>query len=242
MEDSSLIETVLNDLQEANEFEVLKKIVSFFLSNIGIDQFAFICNDSCVSKNQTPLIISNYQTEWLDTYTKNKYYKIDPIIKKTIKDSIPFYWNELLIKNKTTILEEEFLQDAKKHLIKIDEGMTIPTYVRGQKFTSLNLCQYSDNKHAKKIEKKYSYLLLSVATMLHLRAIRLNAPIIDKKLTKREKECLFWASLGKSQEETGQILGVSTRTIRFHNENSMAKLDVKNITSAVSLATAFGYI
>jgi DNA-binding CsgD family transcriptional regulator len=87
-----------------------------------------------------------------------------------------------------------------------------------------------------------AYLWSGVATTLHLRAGQLHGGRVVESLTRRERECLLWASHGKSQEDVAVILGISARTVRFHQENAMCKLDAVNIAATVAAAVALGLI
>lgn len=58
----------------------------------------------------------------------------------------------------------------------------------------------------------------------------------DLFLTTREKEILKWVSVGKSCGETGLILGITERTIKFHLQNVYRKLEVVNRAQAVTVA------
>lgn len=55
-------------------------------------------------------------------------------------------------------------------------------------------------------------------------------------LTKREHDCLYWASMGKTSWEIGQILGIQARTVNFHIANSCGKLDVRTRQAAITAA------
>jgi DNA-binding CsgD family transcriptional regulator len=56
----------------------------------------------------------------------------------------------------------------------------------------------------------------------------------DCQLTRREKESLVWMIEGKTAWEISQILGVSERTIVYHLQNAMAKLNVTNRAQAAA--------
>lgn len=56
------------------------------------------------------------------------------------------------------------------------------------------------------------------------------------KLTVRELEVLSWIVKGKSNRDTAEILGLSTRTVDKHLEQVYAKLSVENRTAATALA------
>ena len=53
---------------------------------------------------------------------------------------------------------------------------------------------------------------------------------------------LLWAARGKTSAEIAIILGLSERTINFHCDQAMRRLDVVNRTQAVANAVAEGLI
>ena len=61
-------------------------------------------------------------------------------------------------------------------------------------------------------------------------------------LTRREKEVLTWVGRGKTSSEIAIILGLSERTVNFHCDQAMKRLDVINRTQAVAKAIAQGLI
>ena len=61
-------------------------------------------------------------------------------------------------------------------------------------------------------------------------------------LTEREKEVLTWVGGGKTSSEIAIILGLSERTVNFHCDQAMKRLDVINRTQAVAKAMAYGLI
>ena len=79
---------------------------------------------------------------------------------------------------------------------------------------------------------------------LHLMAMygfervrRMLAPAHDlPRVTPREREVLAWAAQGKSAWETGEILGISQRTVEEHLAAATRKLGAGNRTRAVAIA------
>ena len=57
-------------------------------------------------------------------------------------------------------------------------------------------------------------------------------------LTARETECLKWTAEGKTTWEIATIMGISERTVIFHLQNVMHKLNVSNRSHAVARAVA----
>ncbi len=61
-------------------------------------------------------------------------------------------------------------------------------------------------------------------------------------LTPREKEVLAWVGRGKTSSEIGIILGLRERTVNFHCDQAMRRLDVMNRTQAVAKAMSLRLI
>ncbi|PZQ62231.1 MAG: hypothetical protein DI570_11700 [Phenylobacterium zucineum] len=61
-------------------------------------------------------------------------------------------------------------------------------------------------------------------------------------LSPRQLECLAWAEAGKSARDTGQILGISQRTVEKHLEQAYEVLGVRTRIQAVVRARALGWL
>ena len=59
----------------------------------------------------------------------------------------------------------------------------------------------------------------------------------SKKLTDSERECLFWIGIGKTAWETAAITGRSQRTVEFHLNNLVKKLNATNRVHAAVIAS-----
>jgi DNA-binding NarL/FixJ family response regulator len=61
-------------------------------------------------------------------------------------------------------------------------------------------------------------------------------------LSRREKEVLKWLKKGKSSWDISVILGITERTVNFHINNIMQKLDAITRTQAVAVAIEKGLV
>lgn len=61
-------------------------------------------------------------------------------------------------------------------------------------------------------------------------------------LSEREKEVLSWSKRGKSSWEISAILNISERTVNFHVNNVMQKLNAVSRIQAVAVAIERGLI
>ncbi len=92
-------------------------------------------------------------------------------------------------------------------------------------------------------ETKSALHLMGVFTHGRLRALsRGTAPASARRLSAVEAEVLRWAARGKTAWETGQILGLSERNVRWHIEEAQRKLMTKNKTATVAVALVKGEI
>lgn len=61
-------------------------------------------------------------------------------------------------------------------------------------------------------------------------------------LSRRQLECLKWAEAGKSARDTGQILGISRRTVEKHLEQAYEILGLRTRIQAVVRARQLGLL
>ncbi|WP_372871580.1 response regulator transcription factor [Paenalcaligenes niemegkensis] len=54
-----------------------------------------------------------------------------------------------------------------------------------------------------------------------------------KSLTPREFDCIYWAAIGKTNKQIGEILEISPHTVSFHMANLSRKLKVSNRQAAI---------
>ena len=70
----------------------------------------------------------------------------------------------------------------------------------------------------------------------------MSKPTIDKLLTQREREVLWWTAEGKSAWEIGEILHITKRTVDAHVQQAVRKLGAANKTHAIAIALGEGLI
>lgn len=80
-----------------------------------------------------------------------------------------------------------------------------------------------------------SATLHAAAHVLYDRLIELRSqPRQDAVLTGREAECVRWFGLGKTDREIAEIVGISSRTVRYHLRNAKMKLGAGTRIEALS--------
>jgi DNA-binding NarL/FixJ family response regulator len=93
------------------------------------------------------------------------------------------------------------------------------------------------------LTKPVDFEMLGVVVENRLRrASDRHTPQSSLRLTDREREVLTWVGRGKTSFEIAIIMGVRERTINFHCEQAVKRLEVTNRTQAVAKAIAHGLI
>lgn len=91
---------------------------------------------------------------------------------------------------------------------------------------------------------RQAYFLELLLPHLHLALLRVGdahgepAREAGRRVSRREMEVLHWVREGKSNEEVGQILGISALTVKNHLQRIYKALGVSNRTQAVARGLA----
>ena len=84
--------------------------------------------------------------------------------------------------------------------------------------------------------------LLATFAFVHSFLLEASQTHSIPKLTSRERDCLSWASKGKTDWEISQILGIAEPTVKHHLSHVLRKLGGHSRTQAVATALRFGII
>ncbi|MDW3180790.1 LuxR family transcriptional regulator [Roseobacter sp.] len=186
-------------------------------------------------------LMTTYAKEWQHHYFSRNYEEIDPIVLTGMNKFLPIDWSKIPKVKKNT---RRFFGEAKEFGVS-DQGVTIP--VRGAigetALVSLNadLAPMDWSRYLRHSVSDFTYF----AYLLHREALRKMAQPARRTrthLTRREKEVLQWAALGKTSWETSRILSLSERTVEFYLSNALAKLGAATKAQAVSKAIHQGHI
>jgi len=218
--------------------------------NLGMDYYSFtLCvPQSIVSPKVT--VIHNYPKSWEKEYREQEYFSIDPIFAYATMFNTPVKWSDILDMDMINSPDSRVvITNAKKH--GINEGLTIPTHTSNGTLGIFCLSTRLDGDPADKLIKAVvpwaQPLCIYICDALQ-RCLRNemqngdNGMVTKPQVTKREKECLLWASEGKTAWEISKILGISERTVLFHLNNCAKKFGAVNRQHAIAKAIMLGVI
>lgn len=185
------------------------------------------------SLKRPPIYNAAYITDWPADhrmhYASQKYFRKDPAYQIAAQSSEPVSWLEaretLPIKDSDQVYSfaEEF---------GVRDGMIVPIHgSHGYKgFVSLaaaNDCVDSPTVRAA------AHMIGIYAHDVARKIISGQPQVSARRLTEREREVLVWAAAGKTDDEIGNILRISSSTAHAHIENAKRRFDVATRMQAV---------
>lgn len=181
-----------------------------------------------------------YLPAWEKYYLANKLYEIDPTLSEARRSIAPVDWSRL---NTHESFDKVF--SAAREFGITDRGLTIP--VRGPygDIGGFSVTRDCSPQEWERLKGKIIGDLQTAAVHLHDTIIRsdplmktLNAPA----LSTREIEILQWTAAGKSQQDIGDILSISHRTVEVHLRSARQKLCSLTTPQAIGRAISSGLI
>ncbi|MFC0229040.1 helix-turn-helix transcriptional regulator [Serratia aquatilis] len=185
--------------------------------------------------------VTNYPDEWVARYKENGLQYTDPVVITALNRLTPFLWDENLITSSGINSSEVFSQARE---FGVTNGYTFVLHDYNNNLVTLSFIipagQREEMIQTLTQNKGDISLLLASVNEIYLTLTSLsekNATSTEKspRFTDRENEILYWASVGKTYQDTGTILGIKARTVKFHMSNIVKKLGVSNARHAIRL-------
>lgn len=183
---------------------------------------------------------ATYKDDWKQHYMSNNLHHVDPTIHKSALSIAPVDWSR-------------FERDAKFHSVfrsaqdfgVPSQGITVP--IRGPYGDRglLSVTAGMSEGEWRKLSRGIVGDLQRAAVHLHDAVMRSGAllpPLARPVLSAREREVLQWVAAGKSQQDVGDILSISTRTVEVHLRSAREKLGALTTVQAVGRGIGLGII
>lgn len=183
---------------------------------------------------------ATYGAAWKRHYMTNNLHHIDPTIHRSALSIAPMDWSR-------------FDRDSKFHAVFrsahdfgiTPQGITVP--IRGP-YGDRGLLSVT----AGMAEGEWRRLTRSIIGELQMAAVHLHDAVTRTGLvlpslarpilSRREREVLQWVVAGKSQQDVGDILSISTRTVEVHLRSAREKLGALTTVQAAGRAIGLGLI
>lgn len=212
-----------------------------YCRRLGFDHFVYALRMPTGFAEAQLLMINGYPDGWVDRYFERAYHLCDPVIAYCSHRIAPVEWQDLAPTNSAEA--QAMMDDAASFGLRA--GASVAVHSPSGELGVLSLALDRDPEEARPVTRQALPYLQIWAGYLHETARRVFG-FADHDggtpLTDRERECLRWAADGKTSWEIAQLLRVSERTVNFHLNNSVTKLDVCNRQHAVAKAVWRGLI
>ena len=235
---------LIDALTNAETVDSIHSICGHLCEQHGFDRFIYGARIPTSFVKPYFIFISGYPKEWRDHYTANNYMVLDPTVQYCSQNITPMSWDGVSKLEKENPEVKRFMSEARD--FGIISGVSFPVHTAQGDFAMLSLSSEESQFTAEKRIQHVLPLGQLFTAYLHETVRRvfdsdvLSLGKVD--LTNREKECLLWATEGKTTWETSQILSISERTVTFHLQNVQGKLGVNNRQQAVGRAVTLGII
>ena len=190
----------------------------------------------------SPQILTDWMPQWAQRYDEANHAAVDPVLRICSRSIIPLLWHAQAAPLDRPTLR--FMDEARQH--RLATGMTC-SIIGGQgELAFLSLTMSTDRQRDRRTVERQASQGVMLMSYVHEGLRRLNGPTRAAlpviRLTAREREVLTWVSAGKTSWEIARILALSDRTVIFHVDNAMKKLDTRTRSQAVARAVALGLI
>ena len=234
-----LVNELIQKLKEITDEKQIKEFLYQLLDILNVDYYLFALTFPYSMNKSDSLVITNYPGNWVKRYENKKLIEVDPITSHVAKYNSPIFWDQLQDSEM-----EEIKSIGKGFFPEGHTGVTLPLHGNSVGFGLLSLSLCLNNFKSKKVLQKalFTAQLLSPYLQDAARRVKQQKTANETKLTKRETECLTWATEGKSAWEISQILNCAERTVTFHLVNATLKLNCINRYQAIAKAIITGVI
>jgi DNA-binding CsgD family transcriptional regulator len=207
----------------------------------GLDNIAYLGVNMPTRTTRQYYVHSTYTNDWLKRYETEEYVSIDPIVRLGMGGMLPIDWSDI---GNLTPAQKKMFGEASEFAVG-KRGLTFPLHgLHGETAifsvtADFSQCEWNNFK------RSHLRQMRIIADFFHQRVLtdNLGADAVESlTLTDRELECLKWSAEGKTYEDTGMLLGISPRTVRFFLENARQKMGSLNTTHAVASAMLRGLI
>ncbi|MBD8526677.1 helix-turn-helix transcriptional regulator [Pseudomarimonas arenosa] len=221
----------------------LGQVASRLLADLGVEHWVYAADRLDAQHGTQRQVLGDYPEAWVQHYLARDYLSCDPTVAHCRLHATPITWREarLLVSSKSGTAHAGRLFDEAGEF-GLADGMSVPLHGPG---IGWGVVSFTVGQRGSDQFEWIAADLYLLAHYLHESARILIQPkraLHPISLSRRERECLSWAGIGKTSWEIGRLLALSERTVVFHLQNASRKLGVCNRQAAVAKAISMGLI
>lgn len=185
--------------------------------------------------------VGTYEPAWVETYRRENYIRVDPVILGCAQAFHPMDWKQLDWSSKAA---RQFQADAIAHGVG-NQGLSIPIRGPNGQYGLFTVSHSADDQAWAEFIETHRRDLILIAHYFNQKAIELEperVPETTQPLSPRELETLTLLAVGYNRAQIARTLNISEHTLRVYVESARFKLGAMNTTHAVANALTRGLI
>lgn len=230
-----------NQIQVLQTIDCEHQIFQTLLSlsrDLGFDYCVYGVRLSLPMSNPKTFMVNNYPSAWQALYQAKNYLAVDPTVQHALRSQLPILWTDDLF-----VPTAELWEDARSFGLR--HGWAQSVRDTNGATGMLTLARSNDPLTESELAAKrfkMTWLTQSAHLAMSRGLLPKLLPEATAKLSKREIEVLRWTADGKTAGEISSILKISERTVNFHINNVITKLNTTNKTAAAVKAAMLGLL
>lgn len=232
---SSQQREILEAIRHICDAETFRRACRELMVKLECDYYLFSMFKSVGVSHKRLFLDSNFPCDWLARNLQDDRKQTDPVIIHCMNHYVPVAWSSLYESADQQGKQE--LAEARK--VGLVDGVSVPIHGRLGEFGILSLAV----REPLTVENRFKLMVQTPLFAPYLQEAANAFKIKEEptyQLTSREKECLGWASEGKTTWEISQILAISESTVNFHLNNTIKKTQAVNRQQAIVKALMSG--
>ncbi len=204
------LETMVDNINKINSKENLNKFLSDIETVFNYSWAGMLIFEPSLNRSYITKYFGNVPSSLINLISKDQKIK-----QYCLNESSPVNYRDLFVDSHISPIESLFTHQQIE--------LIIPINGFGSELSCLIFAIPMPVMTSKVVEKIGWYWLL-LSTLVYSK-YRKNIAQSLNDLTKRELECIRWASEGKTSWEISRLLTISQRTVDFHLANCITKTD-----------------
>lgn len=230
-----LIQSVDKVESRHGQNEALRKIIEPY----GLSHATYLGVNIPSLTEKDLYFVTTYSDVWCEHYVREKFEKVDPIVRLGFGGILPFDWRDVGKQNKKVA---RFFGEAAEHGVG-SQGLSFPIRGVHGETALFSINSHMSDREWETLKRTFMRDFQIFAYHYHTHVLTVEGVKFEvAELSVREVECLKWAAAGKTIWETAAILNIADTTVKFYLENARAKLGVVNTTQAVAKAIQSGLL
>ncbi|MEM9810177.1 MAG: LuxR family transcriptional regulator [Pseudomonadota bacterium] len=235
-----LIEEFGEEIRQASTFTGLARLCIRQFAQLEVTKMSYHHCPPVGAFDHQPTVnvfAHGFPKEWVETYTQSNFIEIDPIPKRALDGSWPFWWSDLAKSPRLAVEEVAYFQAMND--AGLGDGLAISVFGPHARNGYVGLGFDKPKETFSQAQITRMHIMFNIAHQRYCELVRAILPE-DVSLSEREKEILAWIAAGKSNGVIASILELSPNTVDTYTRRIFRKFDVADRVTAALRGASLG--